>query len=84
MSALPSRSGRRTKRPELMEQEPSPGNRRSNHELREVLDDLICHVREIARMRSEMPPHEIEYAQQRLEWLADEAWRLAVGRERDS
>ena len=66
-----------------MGQDSSPDDRRSNHELREVLDDLISHVRDIARMRSEMPLQEIEYAQQRLEWLADEAWRLAVGRERD-
>jgi hypothetical protein len=52
--------------------------RRSNLALRDILNDLIEHVREIAGSRDKMPPAEIEYAQRRLEWLADEAWRLAV------
>jgi hypothetical protein len=26
-----------------------------------------------------MTPQEIEYAQERLEWLADEVWRVATG-----
>jgi len=60
-----------------MNDHPQGSDRRSNHGLREVLDDLIAHVREIARRRDEMGASEIEYAQQRLEWLADEAWRLA-------
>ena len=57
-------------------EEPTP-DRRRNHELREVLDDLIDHIREFVRKRDELSPSEIEYAQQKLEWLADEAWRLA-------
>jgi len=28
-----------------------------------------------------MDPQEMEYAQQRLEWLADEVWRVATGGE---
>jgi hypothetical protein len=28
-----------------------------------------------------MTPQELEYAQQRLEWLADEVWRVATGGE---
>jgi hypothetical protein len=59
--------------------DPSPTERRNKHELREVIDELISHVREIVRMQGKMPPQEIEYAQQRLEWLADEVWRLATG-----
>lgn len=59
-------------------------DRRTNEALREVLDDLIQHVRDIARTHGELPSAEREYAQQRLEWLADEAWRLAAGRTDDS
>jgi hypothetical protein len=59
---------------------PRPGaERRSNRSLREVLDDLLAHTREIARRAKEMSPAELDYAQQRLEWLADEVWRLATG-----
>ncbi len=57
--------------------------RRSNFALRDILNDLIEHVRAIAGHASEMPAAEIEYAQRRLEWLADEAWRLAVDPEKD-
>ena len=53
--------------------------RRSNRPLREVLDDLLGHAREIARRAKAMTPAELDYAQQRLEWLADEVWRAATG-----
>ena len=53
--------------------------RRSNRPLREVLDELLAHTREIARRAREMTPEELDYAQQRLEWLADEVWRIATG-----
>jgi hypothetical protein len=56
---------------------PSP-DRRHNRPLREVLDELVAHVRDIARRAPHMSPAELEYAQERLEWLADEVWRLAV------
>lgn len=55
--------------------------RRSNRPLREVLDDLLEHARLIARNAKQMAPEELEYAQQRLEWLADEVWRVATGQE---
>jgi hypothetical protein len=55
--------------------------RRSNRPLREVLDELLDHTREIARRAKEMTPEELDYAQQRLEWLADEVWRVATGQE---
>ena len=61
-----------------MDRQPA-AERRRNHELREVLDDLVAHVRDFVRTRDDLDPSEIEYAQQRLEWLADEAWRLANG-----
>jgi len=55
--------------------------RRSNRPLREVLDELLTHTREIARRAKDMTPDELDYAQQRLEWLADEVWRVATGQE---
>lgn len=57
----------------------SPAERRSNRSLREGLDDLLAHTRDIARRAKQMTPAELDYAQQRLEWLADEVWRLATG-----
>lgn len=55
--------------------------RRVNRPLREVLDDLLAHARDIARRAPTMDPAELGYAQQRLEWLADEVWRAATGQE---
>jgi hypothetical protein len=55
--------------------------RRANPTLREVLDDLLSHTREVARRAKDMTPEEREYAQERLEWLADEVWRIATGME---
>lgn len=53
--------------------------RRQNSSLRDALDDLLAHAREITRRAKAMSPVELDYAQQRLEWLADEVWRLATG-----
>ncbi|HYT72356.1 MAG TPA: hypothetical protein VEK78_13310 [Gemmatimonadales bacterium] len=53
--------------------------RRSNHPLRDVLDELLAHTRDLSRRGKTMTPAELEYAEQRLEWLADEVWRVATG-----
>jgi len=58
---------------------PSVPERRQNRPLREVLDELLGHTRDIARRAKTMTPAELDYAQQRLEWLADEVWRLSTG-----
>jgi hypothetical protein len=58
---------------------PVRGERRRNRPLREVLDELLSHTRDIARRAKTMTPAEVDYAQQRLEWLADEVWRVATG-----
>ena len=58
---------------------PGAPERRQNRPLREVLDELLSHAREIARRAKSMTPAELDYAQQRLEWLADEVWRVATG-----
>jgi hypothetical protein len=55
--------------------------RRRNQPLRELLDELLEHTRDIARRANGMTPQELEYAQQRLQWLADEVWRVATGSE---
>lgn len=56
----------------------SPSERRVKLVLREVLDELIEHVRDLSNRRRELSPEEIDYAQQRLQWLADEVWQLAL------
>lgn len=58
-----------------------PVERRVNRPLREVLEDLLEHARHIARECRHMTQGELDYAQQRLEWLADEVWRAATGGE---
>jgi hypothetical protein len=55
-----------------------PTERRRNRGLREVLDDLVSYVRGLANDVPTMTPAEIEYAQERLEWLADEVWRAVL------
>lgn len=57
-----------------------PAERRANRPLREVLDEFLEHSRMLVRRARDMSPAELEYAQQRLEWLADEVWRVATAR----
>ena len=52
--------------------------RRQNRELREVLDELVAHVRHVARHVRTMSPADLQYAEERLEWLAEEVWRAAL------
>lgn len=56
----------------------SGAERRANRELREVLDELVDHVRHVARNIRKMSKSDIDYAEERLEWLADEVWRAAT------
>lgn len=56
--------------------------RRVHQALREALDELVQHVRVVRRTLPTMAPHELDYAQERLEWLADEVWRLALDEDR--
>jgi hypothetical protein len=55
-----------------------PIERRTRRLLREALDELVQHVRIVRRTLPSMAPHELAHAQERLEWLADEVWRLAL------
>ncbi len=54
------------------------GERRVNRELREMLDELVEHVRYVARNVPTMSQQDLEYAEDRLEWLAGEVWRAAT------
>jgi len=56
----------------------SAAERRRHRLLREALDELVQHVRVIRRTLPAMAAHEVRGAQERLEWLADEVWRLAL------
>jgi hypothetical protein len=56
----------------------SPADRRSNPVLRELLDEMLVHVRDLANRARELTPGELEYAQERLEWLADEIWESVL------
>ena len=47
-------------------------------DLRELLEELIQHVRNVAAHAREMPQTDLEYAQDRLEWLADEIWQKVM------
>jgi len=63
-----------------MSPKPRP-ERRHNRPLRDVLDDFLEHARDVTRRAKAMTAAELDYAQQRLEWLADEVWRTATGAE---
>ncbi len=56
----------------------SGNERRQNRELREVLDELVEHVRHVARNVRQLNPQDLQYAEERLEWLAEEVWRIAL------
>jgi hypothetical protein len=58
--------------------------RRQKRVLREIIDELIDHVREVSRNANEMGRSDLAYAQERIQWLADEIWRLAVEGDDDS
>ena len=49
--------------------------RRQRTALREAVQDLLQHVRSIADGARTMSDDERSYAEERLEWLADEVWR---------
>jgi hypothetical protein len=42
--------------------------------LRELLDELIELVRRLSREAPTLEADQLEYSQQRIEWLADEIW----------
>ncbi len=71
-------TGARKKKLSAKNAKQGAAERRSNTDLREVLDELIAYVRDVANRAEMMGPSEREYAQERLEWLAEEVWRFVV------
>lgn len=63
---------RKTHRP------PGLPERRSNFELREVLDEFLEQTRHLARHARELPEDELAEVVRRLEWLADEVVRITT------
>jgi len=59
-------------------------DRRHNHTLRELLEELVELARDLARRGRDLSPEELERAQARLEWLADEIGREAATLEQPS
>ncbi len=60
---------------------PGPGKgdeRRHNLQLRELVQDLLIHVRDLSQKARTMSDQDLDYSQQRLEWLADEVWRAVT------
>jgi hypothetical protein len=55
-----------------------PDDRRTHLALREQLDELIGMVRVLSHRAQAMSAGELEYAQRRLEWLADEIWQSVL------
>ena len=55
-----------------------PDDRRTHLALREQLDELIGMVRVLSHRAQAMSAGELEYAQRRLEWLADEIWNSVL------
>ena len=54
------------------DESPAAAERRRNLTLRELLDELIETVRRLSREAPKLTQDELQYAQQRIEWLADE------------
>ncbi len=55
-----------------------PDERRGDLGLRELLDELIDHVRTVAANARVMSQADLEHAQDRLEWLTDEIWQKVM------
>ena len=59
-------TGARKKKLSAKNAKQGAAERRSNTDLREVLDELIAYVRDVANRAEMMGPSEREYAQERL------------------
>lgn len=59
-------------------------DRRQNRTLRELLDEMIALARDLTNRTSDLSPAELDYAHERMEWLAEEIWDSATRRESSS
>jgi hypothetical protein len=55
--------------------------RRRNQPLRELLDEMISLARRLSNESPSLSPAELDYAHERMEWLAGEIWAQATGRD---
>ncbi|MBI4541000.1 MAG: hypothetical protein HY704_15975 [Gemmatimonadetes bacterium] len=58
--------------------QPSHAERRRNHELRQLLDELMTVARTLTRKHSLMTQEELASAGERIGWLAEEIYRAAI------
>ena len=58
-------------------------DRRRNQPLRELLDEMIELARHLSNDSAQLSPAELEYAHERMEWLAGEIWEQATRRDID-
>ncbi|HET7632174.1 MAG TPA: hypothetical protein VFK16_07670 [Gemmatimonadaceae bacterium] len=57
---------------------PDSTERRRNQPLRELLDEMITLARRLSHGSEQFSPAELDYAHERMEWLAGEIWEQAV------
>lgn len=77
------KAGKKPPRRERPAAKPLP-ERRQKRVLREVIDELIDHVRDVSRSAPDKGRSDLDHAHERLQWLADEIWRLALEGDDDS
>jgi len=63
---------------------PHTPDRRHNYTLREILEEFVAYARDVVARAATMTVEQREEAEQRLEWLAEEVWRIASGGETPS
>lgn len=56
----------------------SGSERRSNHELRERLDEIVALARKLSQDAGAMSREELDSIRARIEWLSEEIWTSAV------
>lgn len=59
----------------------SAPERRQNQPLRELLDEMIALARRLSSDGASLSPAELDYAHERMEWLAEEIWEQATYRQ---
>ena len=64
--------------PETSGEVPASGERRSNHELRERLDEIVLLARKLSQDGPTMAREELDATRTRIEWLSEEIWAAAV------
>ena len=70
------------RRPQLFDaNHPNYGGYMGTRVPRELLDEMIQLSRHLSNRAQSLPPNELAYARERLEWLADEIWRQVTAQD---